>query len=199
VTVGLALSAIFYAATQTVTLNLQYEKIKDVHSSIASQLTQLELVSESLSTYRIGPFPRYLRDIGKLVRESECGDHLDFLVDCLDYGSFFRPAVHAIVHHQIHLAIQRGVAVRMIVCGPVPQHLTEVSGRAAQRFGDQWPKIVDRYNRALVRDVDFSVFLGSFRNSSKVDDFVAKWFQSPDEISFRETLIKFSLSTASIG
>ena len=194
-TSALALFAITYAATQTVALKIHYSKLLKLETSIQVQLDQLaeqagELrrLGKCLSTYRKGPFPKYLRQIGKLAKKADPGDHLDILVDCLDYGSFFAPKVHQKVRDQICSAQQRGVVLRIIVCGAAPQPLTEPSGKQLGDY-DQAERrlLIGRYNEILARDDDFRIFLRLLSTSDELSTFATTWFKgsfvlSPEEV-----------------
>jgi hypothetical protein len=84
-----------------------------------------EWIRRRISTRYIGEFPDHLDKITALVRTAAI--RIDFLADCVDYGSFFRPKAHQKLLWEIKKAIQeRGVHVTFIVCGP-PQGISAAS------------------------------------------------------------------------
>ena len=125
----------------------------------------------ALSTSRKGPFPLYLSEIGTLAKRAH---RLDILVDCLDYGSFFKPDVHQTVH-DIVCEVAKTIEVRILVCGEVPQPLTEPSGRSLSK--DE----LDTYCAALREDKGFSRFLEelAFPENVTFKTFETTWFKTP--------------------
>ena len=106
---------------------------------------------------------------------STLGAHrLDILVDCLDYGSFFKPNVHQTVH-DIVCEVAKTIEVRILVCGEVPQPLTEPSGRSLSK--DE----LDTYCAALREDKGFSRFLEelAFPENVTFKTFETTWFKTP--------------------
>ena len=63
-------------------------EMREHSRALQEQLDAMAKLEGSLSTRRKGPFPEYLSEIGQFAKT---GAHLDILVDCLDYGSFFAP------------------------------------------------------------------------------------------------------------
>jgi hypothetical protein len=163
-TIDLAICGIYYAVGHA------YE--------MGRQLEELRKLEGSLSTRRKGPFPQYLIEIGGLA---ETANHLDVLVDCLDYGSFFLPKVHQEVHDKICFAAgKRGIPVRILVCGEVPEPFTGASGElfSKDKASDE---LLRRYFSALKGDTAFQGWVERLdsQNDSEFDKFRETWFRKP--------------------
>jgi hypothetical protein len=169
--IELAISGIAYAWHHDDKLDKQVNQLRD-------QAQKLRMLEGSLSTYRKGPFPKYLRDIGELARKARKDEHLDILVDCLDYGSFFAPKIHQKVQDQICDAKSRGVMVRFLVCGEAPEHFTGTSGLFDGYDAATRAKLLKKYNKALVADTGFKTFVCLLSSSKNFETFATTWFKS---------------------
>jgi len=171
---------------QTNAFNRQLEALGNVERSIGEQLIQLKAQNQelnrlggSLSTYRKGSFPDYLMEIGKLA---ETASHLDILVDCLDFGSFFEPKFHNDVHFSICGASNRGVRTRILVCGYVPEPFTGPSGQALSKYKTA-DELLGAYCKMLTGDGGFVDWIKEKLGSPEgqaFKTFAATWFRTPD-------------------
>ncbi len=168
-TIYLAVSGIHYAWRH------DYELGEQTHNLI-NQVAQLKQLEGSLSTYRKGPFPKYLSEIGKLARTA-C--HFDIMVDCLDYGSFFAPEVHQRVHNNICMAAKKpGVTIRILVCGELPEPFTGPSGQRLREYEDH-EELLKNYSLMLKNDKGFNGFLQDLATSATTtfSEFATTWFK----------------------
>lgn len=144
VTLYLAVSGILYAVIHEMRLN---EHVKE-----------LRAIEESLSTQRIGRFPRYLDEIANLL---EGASRVTILADCADYGSFFAPEDHYKLHEAIcNFSRGHDHVVQILVAGP-PAPLTATSSWNADEYLERyrelkkgyWPKYLSvvREDRGFLR------------------------------------------------
>jgi hypothetical protein len=209
-TIHLALSGIGYAwnhdremREQSKAVEHQLEELKKVESFIGEELIQLKdqarelkRLEGSLSTYRKGPFPQYLNEIGKLAATAT---HLDVLVDGLDYGSFFAPTVHKDVHSTICKVAQKPeVRVRILVCG-MPEPLTGPSGQTLNKYANADALLKD-YTGMLDEDKGFKAWIKTLGSSGdgNLKAFAETWLGSL-KLEFTKALLDACISVCSGG
>jgi hypothetical protein len=190
-TIWLASSGILYAlrhdhelGRQTNRVETQLRKLHGMEGSIERQLTQiieqrkhLQRLDESLSTRRVGHFPQYVREIANLAANTTVS--LEILVDCLDYGSFFAPQVHQLVHDSIRFAGRRA-AVRILVCGKIPEPFTGPSGHVIEEYKKDYSilkEYLTTYLEVLGKE-GFINWMEALNNPTrtKFQGFSASWF-----------------------
>jgi hypothetical protein len=187
--IELAISGIAYAWHHDDKLDKQVAQLRD-------QAQRLRMLEGSLSTHRRGPFPRYLQDIGKLAGTAKKNDHVDILVDSLDYGSFFKPSIHQQVHRAIRAAARRGVKIRILVCADPPEPFTGPSGQRLSAEDKNSADLLSDYCSALGSDSEFKRFVGWLRSADSVFDrfsndwFKDDWFKGPQKKPDAEILDK---------
>jgi len=128
VTLYLAISGILYAIIHEMRLS--------------DHVRQLRAIEESLSTQRVGRFPQFLDEIGKLLHGAS---RIRILADCADYGSFFAPEDHSELHDAIcKFSKVSGHTVQLLVAGP-PAPLTATGSLSSDEYLDRYKDLMASY------------------------------------------------------
>lgn len=128
VTLYLAISGILYAIIHEMRLS--------------DHVRQLRAIEESLSTQRVGRFPQFLDEIGKLLHGAS---RIRILADCADYGSFFAPEDHFELHDAIcRFSKVSGRTVQLLVAGP-PAPLTATGSLSSDEYLDHYKDLMASY------------------------------------------------------
>ena len=127
----------------------------------------LRAIEGSLSTRAVGPFPHYLEEIGKLL---DGASRLTILADCADYGSFFAPGQHKMLHEAIcHFSETGGHKTRILVAGP-PAPITATRGWSQCDYMKRYSAIKRGYWRNYIetvrKDTPFLTLLGDLTGNS---------------------------------
>ncbi len=127
-TLYLAVSGILYAIIHEIQLGEHVRRLRGIEGS--------------LSTRRLGRFPHHLGEIAKLLDGSK---RLRILADCADYGSFFAPEEHEVLHDAVfRFSKAEGHQVQILVAGP-PAPLTSASSWAVDEYMQRFPAIKKQY------------------------------------------------------
>jgi hypothetical protein len=166
VAILLAVSGIAYDVRHEEELEGQTNKLGD-------QLEKLEVISEQLSTRRLGPFPGYVKTIANLASESS---ELRILADCVDYGSFFAPP-----HHQrfFDALCKLGQMARIIVAG-APAGFTKNSQMNSENFPKDYETIIRQwwpaYLKQITNDESFVRWIQGAASPGNGQDAFFQWY-----------------------
>ena len=109
---------------------------------LGEHLRRLRGIEGSLSTRRLGRFPHYLEEIGKLL---EGASKLTILADCADYGSFFAPDEHEMLHDAVcRFSKATGHRAQILEAGP-PAPFTAASSWSQQEYEDRYSTMMKDY------------------------------------------------------
>jgi hypothetical protein len=165
--INLAICGIIYAIIQQADAAKQHRESNEEFKKLTDVTDRLEEIKVALSTVRVGQFPEYLKQIEEL---SGTAEHLNILIDCLDYGSFFLPPAHLAAHDQLCRTTNKPV-VRLLVCGAFPEPLNVAPGVLPQ------VSEVTRYHQVLHADEHFMEFLAKLTEWDKLNAFHRYWFR----------------------
>ena len=133
---------------------------------LGEHVRRLRSIEGSLSTRRLGRFPHHLGEIGKLFDGAK---KLTILADCADYGSFFAPEEHKVLHDAVYrFSKAEGHQVQILVAGP-PASLTAASPWAVEdlpRIPAIKKKYWSKYIKTVRKDQPFLKWLGEVTNVS---------------------------------
>lgn len=134
---------------------------------LGEHVRQLRAIEASLSTRRLGRFPHYLEEIRKLL---DGANKLMILADCADYGSFFAPDEHEMLHDAVcRFSRVDGNKAQILVAGP-PAAFTAASSWSQNEYikryrtiiREYWPK----YIKAVRADYGFLDWLEKITDGS---------------------------------
>jgi hypothetical protein len=155
-TLYLAASGILYAIFHEIGLDKSVRKLRAIEGS--------------LSTRPVGPFPHHLEEIGKLL---DGASRLTILADCADYGSFFAPDKHEMLHDAIsRFSKAEGHETRILVAGP-PAPITATRGWSQYDYVQRSSVIMKgywtNYIKTVRADTPFLAWLGGLTDGSGSD------------------------------